>query len=222
MPFSRAMRRAFLFFLGAVLLAAMVVAQDTPDWAMREYAASASQVYAAALKSIAIQKHEIKTKNDQTFSVDFHVGITAWSWGYNMRLNVTPLGDDRSKVVVGVLRSGGKAFSWGSGHKEVAKILGGIDADLASAKVGPKTLATGPSDDDSTTARCTLEVTSEPTGADVELDGKFVGNTPAKLRLKPGNYTIAVKKSGYVRWERKVSALADNTLAIRAELEKSQ
>jgi len=216
------MRRAFLSLLGAILLVAAAFAQDTPDWAMREYAASASQVYAAALKSIAIQKHEIKTKNDQSFSVDFHVGITAWSWGYNMRLNVTPLGDNRSKVIVGVLRSGGKAFSWGSGRKEVAKILGGIDADLSSGNVGPLGPGHRREWDEATTARCILEVTSEPTSADVELDGKFVGNTPVNLRLDPGDYTIAVKKSGYVRWERKVSAMTDNTLAIRAELEKSQ
>jgi len=42
-----------------------------------------------------------------------------------------------------------------------------------------------------------VEVTSVPGGADVDLDGKFVGNAPITLRLTPGDYAIVVKKKGY-------------------------
>jgi hypothetical protein len=41
-------------------------------------------------------------------------------------------------VVVGILRSGGKTFSWGSGKKEVRKIFDGIDTELAEQKKAPK------------------------------------------------------------------------------------
>jgi hypothetical protein len=71
-------------------------------------------------------------------SVDFHVGTTAWSWGYNMTLTATPIENHEVRVVVGISRSGGKALSWGSGKKEVRKILVGIDAVMAAQKAGLK------------------------------------------------------------------------------------
>jgi hypothetical protein len=132
------MKRKTLLAVAVLSIAAVVASQDAPDWARREYAAPADQVFAAALKSIQAQHHEIKSHDDAQHSVDFHVGITAWSWGYDMNLTVTPIDATHSRVVIGVSRSGGKAVSWGSGKKEVRKILAGIDAEMASQKAGPK------------------------------------------------------------------------------------
>jgi hypothetical protein len=71
--------------------------------------------------------------------VTFHVGMTAWSWGYNMLLTVDAIDSTHAKVVIAVQsKSGGDAFSWGSGKKEVRKILGGIDAEIAAGKAPPK------------------------------------------------------------------------------------
>jgi hypothetical protein len=63
-----------------VLLAAFGFAQEAPNSAKRDYAAPADQVFAAALKSIQATHHEVKSKDDATQTVDFHVGITARSW----------------------------------------------------------------------------------------------------------------------------------------------
>ena len=68
---------------------------------------------------------------------------------------------------------------------------------------------------------CTVQVRSEPAGADVELDGAFVGNTPTTLRLKPGDYMIVVKKKGYDEWKRKLTAIEGNEHTVRAELTKT-
>ena len=38
-----------------------------------------------------------------------------------------------------------------------------------------------------------VNLSSNPVGADVSLDGNFVGNAPATLKLAPGKYTISVK-----------------------------
>ncbi len=124
--------------LTVFLLAAAGLGEEPPDWAKRDYTASPDKVFAAALKSIQAQHHEVKSKDDANRTVDFHVGITAWSWGYNMRLAVTPIDEGHSRVVVGVSRSGGNVVSWGSGKKEVRKILAGIDAELAGQKAGLK------------------------------------------------------------------------------------
>jgi hypothetical protein len=78
----------------------------------------------------------VKSKDDGNRTVDFHVGSTAWLWGYNMRLTVTPIDQSHARAIVGISRSGGKTVSWGSGKKEVRKFLAGIDAELASRKAG--------------------------------------------------------------------------------------
>ncbi len=64
-----------------------------------------------------------------------------------------------------------------------------------------------------------LQVTSTPDGADIVVDGKFVGNTPSAIHLEPGDYTVAVKKDGYSTWERKVTVSGGNVTLV-AELEK--
>ena len=63
-----------------------------------------------------------------------------------------------------------------------------------------------------------LEVTSNPSGADVELDGNFVGNTPSSIGVSPGDHTISVKKAGYKFWERKIK-VSSGKVNISAELE---
>jgi hypothetical protein len=122
-----------------MMIGSAVFAQQAPDWATREYASSADRVYAAALRSIQQQKHEIKSTDDKRMQVTFHVGMTAWSWGYNMVLNVDAIDSTHTKVVVAIQsKSGGDALSWGSGKKEVRKILGGIDAEIAARKASLK------------------------------------------------------------------------------------
>ena len=63
-----------------------------------------------------------------------------------------------------------------------------------------------------------LAVTSVPGGADVELDGNFVGNTPSTIGVSPGEHTVGVKKTGYKTWERKIT-VSSGRVNISAELE---
>lgn len=117
-----------------LLLASSVPAQEVaPDWSKRTFSAPADRVFTAALTSIAAQHHEVKSKDDVNRLVTFHVGITAWSWGYNMILKVAPGENNTSNVSVEIARSGGNAVSWGSGKKEVQKIFKGIEKELAKA-----------------------------------------------------------------------------------------
>ena len=50
-----------------------------------------------------------------------------------------------------------------------------------------------------------VDISSTPSGADIEIDGKFVGSTPSSLTLGPGEHEIAVKKPGFSVWDKKVS-----------------
>lgn len=53
----------------------------------------------------------------------------------------------------------------------------------------------------------------------MEIDGKFVGNTPSSLVLTPGDHTVVVRKNGYMEWERTVHVTGGSVNLI-AELAK--
>ncbi len=131
------MTRAFFAVLLFSLAAAFATAasdQGIPDWAKRDFAAPVDQVHTAALASILAQHHDLKGNPDGN-TITFHVGTSAWSWGYNMELTITAIDETHCHVVIGIARSGGKTFSWGSGQKEVKKIFDGIDRELENKKV---------------------------------------------------------------------------------------
>ncbi len=66
-----------------------------------------------------------------------------------------------------------------------------------------------------------LSVTSVPDGADIEVDGSFMGNTPSSIELVSGEHTVSVKKFGYKTWERKIK-LTSGDVKLNAELEKNE
>jgi hypothetical protein len=66
-----------------------------------------------------------------------------------------------------------------------------------------------------------LEVVSIPAGADIEIDGNFVGNTPSTVSTSLGQRLVIVKKSGFQGWERKVS-VSGGVVRLNAELEPTK
>lgn len=134
------MNRFAIFLIACLLASAGVVAEEAPDWARRDYAATAGQVFVAAGTYISLQQNEFKVEKGANGknTLYFHVGTTAWSSGYDMELTITPVDESHTRVVIGVTRPGGKTFSWGSEQKEVKKIFDGIDAELAGNKTEAK------------------------------------------------------------------------------------
>ncbi len=66
-----------------------------------------------------------------------------------------------------------------------------------------------------------LSVASSPSGADIEVDGSFVGNTPSDVQVPEGEHTISVKKAGFKDWERKMKVSGGSSVHVDAELEKA-
>ena len=48
-------------------------------------------------------------------------------------------------------------------------------------------------------------MSSTPDGADIEIDGNFVGHTTSTVGVAPGEHQLVVKKSGYKPWEKKIA-----------------
>jgi len=86
----------------------------------------------------------------------------------------------------------------------------------------PATPNAGPTDtapvapDQGATAE--LEVSSTPDGADIEVDGNFVGSTPSTVGVVAGLHQLSVKKAGFQPWERKIT-VSSGHIKIDATLE---
>lgn len=62
-----------------------------------------------------------------------------------------------------------------------------------------------------------VSITSNVPGADIELDGAFVGNTPTSRPLPAGDHKIVVK-SGQKVWERRMQIPASGSISLNAIL----
>lgn len=61
---------------------------------------------------------------------------------------------------------------------------------------------------------------SEPPGADIYVDGKFVGNTPSTLALPAGSHEIRVEADQFAPWTRTLASTTGSTVTIHATLAK--
>jgi hypothetical protein len=65
----------------------------------------------------------------------------------------------------------------------------------------------------------TLAVMSDPIGARVLIDGKYVGETPIEVpRLRAGSHVVWIEAAGFVRWTGALSVPADRRTAIQPKL----
>jgi len=66
-------------------------------------------------------------------------------------------------------------------------------------------------------SQSTLSIDSAPSGADIEIDDAFVGNTPSTVNVAAGSHTIAVKKRGFADWTKKLK-ISGGSIHLNAEL----
>jgi PEGA domain-containing protein len=66
-----------------------------------------------------------------------------------------------------------------------------------------------------------LTISSDPTGAEIYIDGKFVGQTPSTIQLSSGTHRIEVKSQGKQEWQRDLEVLKDSQLTLHPILAQS-
>ncbi len=69
-------------------------------------------------------------------------------------------------------------------------------------------------------AKPSVTVVSTPSGADIEINGSFMGNTPSTVEVEPGDQNVVISKKGYQPWSRKLKVTGGN-VNINAELDAS-
>ncbi len=106
----------------------------------------------------------------------------------------------------------GKDITIPQGTEITAFVDGDMHLDMAKFGVATPPLASA-----ATEARATLIVASSPPGADIEVDGAFVGDTPSTIDVAPGIHEVTVRKIGFADWTRKLN-VTGGSIHLDAEL----
>jgi PEGA domain len=64
-----------------------------------------------------------------------------------------------------------------------------------------------------------LILSSDTVGAEIYIDGKFVGDTPATISLAIGMHQIAIKASGKKDWKREIEVMKGSQVTLHPVLE---
>lgn len=107
----------------------------------------------------------------------------------------------------------GKDITIPKGTEITAFVNGDVPLDLAKFRPADSPVVAAAA------AQETLEFSSNPAGADIEVDGSFVGTTPSSIAVAPGDHAITIRKSGYKTWERKMKTSSGNVKVV-ADLEQ--
>jgi hypothetical protein len=119
----------------------------------------------------------------------------------------------------------GKDITLPKGAEFTAYINGDMKLDIAKFQPGvpssQQRASTSSADQNVSPASARLQIESTPPGADIEVDGNFVGSTPSEVQVTEGDHNVVVKKSGFKNWERNLKSSAGSSVSLSAELEKT-
>ncbi len=63
---------------------------------------------------------------------------------------------------------------------------------------------------------------STPAGAEITLDGKYVGSTPSEIAVSTGTHLVVISMVGFTQWKRELTVLPGSELTVSATLQKEQ
>jgi hypothetical protein len=121
----------------------------------------------------------------------------------------------------------GKDITIPKGTEITAYVSGDMKLDIAKFQQTPispgsqQSLLSASPTQSAGTSSAKLQLESNPSGADIEVDGNFVGNTPSDVQISEGDHTISLKKTGFKNWERKLKVNAGSSVHLSVELENS-
>jgi len=67
-----------------------------------------------------------------------------------------------------------------------------------------------------------VSISSDPDGAEIFVDEKFHGNTPAVLKLTTGSHAIVLKFPGHADWRRTLEVLKSSKTSLKATLDPAR
>jgi hypothetical protein len=112
----------------------------------------------------------------------------------------------------------GKDITIPKGTETTAYVSGDMQLDMAKFGIAP--LAFAPIQAPAAAVQTSLAIDSTPIGADIEIDGGFVGDTPSTVSVAPGSHQVSVKKRGFTDWSKTLN-VTGGTVHLNAELEQA-
>ncbi|MFP5278000.1 MAG: PEGA domain-containing protein [Acidobacteriota bacterium] len=109
----------------------------------------------------------------------------------------------------------GKDITIPQGTEITAFVEGDMHLDMSRFRRPPATEAVSAA---GAASKATLAIDSAPPGADISVDGAFVGDTPSTVDVAPGTHEIAITKQGFSGWNRKINVTGGN-IHISADLQ---
>jgi hypothetical protein len=70
------------------------------------------------------------------------------------------------------------------------------------------------------TEKVKCSFTSTPPGAEITLDGNYVGSTPSEINLSTGTHAVVLSMPGFVQWKRDLTVIPGSDLTVGAILQK--
>jgi hypothetical protein len=64
------------------------------------------------------------------------------------------------------------------------------------------------------------DFSSTPAGAEITLDGKYVGSTPSEIAITTGEHVVLFSMPGFIQWKRELTVLPGSVLTVSAILQK--
>jgi hypothetical protein len=126
--------------------------------------------------------------------------------------------------------------SKGKVRKQLYQLVADVPAPQPGADPNPAPSAAAPpqdspSPDSGASAESVLHVfpekvkcnfSSTPSGADITIDGRYVGNTPSEIGVRTGTRVVVISMSGFVEWKRELTVATDSVVNVTASLQKVQ
>jgi hypothetical protein len=114
----------------------------------------------------------------------------------------------------------GKDVTIPKGTEITAYVDGDISLDAVRFQPQPVVASSPTTPPSAEQSISSVDIRSTPDGADITIDGKYVGSTPSTLNLPQGDHLIRLEKAGFKSWEKTLTVGAAAAITINRELEK--
>jgi PEGA domain-containing protein len=144
-------------------------------------------------------------------------------WAYSV--NKQKGGSKNSQSMAEAVAKHLKEFVEHSSGKEILTAGPSQPAPLQSAQAEPPPAADNSQAEPSVEAGLAMQlasimVKSTPPGADINVDGKYMGSTPSTIQLAPGEHAVSIEKDELRPWQRTMTVTAGGSSSIDATLAK--
>ena len=91
----------------------------------------------------------------------------------------------------------------------------------AMAGSSPSSPLQGPAPGEVSREKVKCNFISAPPGAEITVDGRYVGNAPSTVGLTTGTHVVVFFMPGFVQWKRELTVFSGSDLNVNATLQKT-